>query len=114
MRLKLNKSRCFYHEKICAILLVLFTASNSQDCLINKEGLTLCEKQIDKFLVSVEVKKIVRETGSACLPYGDGYSFPDLSLKIAVDGNVIVFPREMYCVFAMVNDLTFKRKKMIL
>lgn len=78
-------------KKICVILLVLFSASHSQDCLINKEGLTQCEKQLDKFFISVEVNKIARETGSACFPYGEGYSFPDLSLKIAVDEILLFF-----------------------
>lgn len=98
-------------KKNCLILLFLFSATYSQDCLINKEGLTLCEKKLEKAFITVEVEKIVREKGSACFPYGDGYSFPDLTLKIAIDGNLIVFPREMYCIFAMVNDLTVERKK---
>ncbi len=98
-------------KKIIVALFFLFSAIYSQDCLIKQNGLTACKKKLDKTLVSIEVEKIKRETSKACFPYWDGYSFPDLSFRLTVDGNVIFIPKELYCTFVLVNDLSVEKRE---
>jgi len=98
-------------KKIVVTCLFLFSAIYSQDCLVKPNGLTVCEKKIGKTLVSIELEKTRREKSKACFPYWEGYSFPDISVKLTVDGNNVFFPRELYCTFALVNDLSVKKRE---
>ena len=97
-------------KKIVVTFLFLFSANYSQDCPVKPTGLTVCEKKMDKTFVSIELEKTRRETSKACFPYWDGYSFPDISIKLSVDGNIIFFPKELYCTIALVNDFSVKKR----
>lgn len=97
-------------KKIVVTFLFLFSANYSQDCPVKPTGLTVCEKKMDKTFVSIELEKTRRETSKACFPYWDGYSFPDISIKLSVDGNIIFFPKELYCTIALVNDFSVKKE----